>query len=598
MFLTGKAAAAAAAAAALILFTLLFRAQWLGGIYTNYFQVAQGDFLVYGVPGKSMVMPGDGQTNKALVMPSVPLAYSLAAGKHGSWVSPVFMASLLLLVFALAAELHSWPAGLAACAAVLAAFTRDPGNQLLNLAGVSADPEQVIFSGALLCVAWLLALSKGRSSLFAAILTGAAIGASLYIRTALAFFPLVLGLFRAARQPGPRLRAFFSAPVLALLLTPLAILAMRVPYTYYFERDLVLLEGARSDSNMIAGALGLTGTMEGDAFKLAGITSGRDSVARWAAAEIVRHPVRYAGAVLKRLKFALSLSPLIVFLAALAFFRFRKDPAFAELLLLCAYFTGIHCLMAVEERYFMPLYALLIPVAACSLDYAVPGLKRTGGAFISKAAALVSAVPQAALFIAALALTVMFPYRARTEFSFASERNADSAAVLRKKGEFHLRRGEAAEAELALGRALLLEPSIETESAYFNALIAKGLRPPAGYWLRMDRRLEYNLHALFYALAKEDLKAARPAYAAAYGVWMNNSAMIRNPDSAYAVGLMQKLRAGDPGFIESMKAAAEPFPPAISSRILRGLWKISGKPEYLPPLPAANVYPGPPAPRG
>jgi tetratricopeptide (TPR) repeat protein len=140
-----------------------------------------------------------------------------------------------------------------------------------------------------------------------------------------------------------------------------------ISLNWRLHRKIIPFEYGAAHSNIVSGALGLEQTMEGDisALMSKGLdTSDTAAVLKWAAGEVSRHPARYIGACIRRTARVFSWHPMICLLGLLGcwFGRSRRDVR--ELGFLCLYYLVIHCLMAIEPRYFFPFWPLLLALAA------------------------------------------------------------------------------------------------------------------------------------------------------------------------------------------------------------------------------------------
>jgi len=151
-----------------------------------------------------------------------------------------------------------------------------------------------------------------------------------------------------------------------LVAVPFLFLIPWVRFGLKAHKDFSLFEYNQVESNIIAGTLGLTQCVEGDWSLLINGNINEEHtgwIYRWAAGEIFHHPFRYVQGYARRLTFTVGVHPWL-FLAALtviAFYRRRKG--IVELALLAAYFVFIHCFMAVQYAYFIPLWPLLCVLA-------------------------------------------------------------------------------------------------------------------------------------------------------------------------------------------------------------------------------------------
>lgn len=407
--------------------------------------VEAGNALIHGLPHDRVFwsMPA-GSAAAALMCRRTAPAAVLAAPAAGLLLSG-------LLVFGLGRLL----AGGAAGALALALFAW------------GASPEQAfndrwLFSLTLLLVAYLAVWRARCPSGRKTVLLAAATGLSLNVLSVLFLFPAAL----AAREKSLRR----AAP---LLLVPLLFL---LPWALANRRvagRLALLEAGRSDTNVITGALGRVRTV-GPSYARAMVgLPHEESAAAWAAVEVVRHPLRYAAAVARRLLYAASLRPLLLAAALLALWLFRRRPGHAALGLLILYYLGVHCLMAVEERYFAPLWPLAAAAAA-----SLAGLRREEPARSPWSAlpAACALLPLAGLAAYGAGLTLAYPSRSADPGAWERElaREPGQAWLWGEAGRTSLQAGRPAEAVAALTRSLRLVPQREQERLLSWAKLIRG----------------------------------------------------------------------------------------------------------------------------
>lgn len=445
-----------------------------------------------------------------------------------------------LLVFALGAALGGALSG----AAALALFA----------ATASPFDDRWLLTPCVLLAAWLAVRGARRPSTRRTVLLASAVGLSLSVLSALFLLPAVLA-FRERRSP--------RAAAL-LLLTPLLFLA---PWTYASWKATgrpLLLEDGRADANVVAGALGLERTAgPGSPREAAGLPPGRGVLA-WAAGEAARHPLRYAAAVGGRLRYAASLRPLLFAAALLALWIFRSRPGHAALGTVALYFLGAHALMAVEERYFTPLWPL-----AAALAGSLAGL---GGEEPEKGAAWPGAlafVPLAALAAFAHALTLAYPARSADPGAWTRElARAPDAWLLAAEGRRLLRAGKPAQAEAALARSLDLRPELETVQ-----LLG---------WARLERGgAAEELPALAPELLEREFVMRALAHAKAGRRTPAEAALVRAADLAARRSASWGGRAGAAArdaLGSTARELLEYWPAADRVRILAGLAALPGTP--------------------
>jgi hypothetical protein len=326
------------------------------------------------------------------------------------------------------------------------------------LAGYSIpahDPEQVLYSFALLVFLRLELLRQSSAGVMPAAAAGLSAGFSMLVRSPLFAFPPLAaawGLLRGGRagRTGRGLAAAGLFIVCAYL--PLAPWA---GLNYSLFDSFIPLEESRPASNVIAGAKGLVFTMEGDARAFAGI-SRDESVYAWAARTVLADPGAYAGAVLRRLAAAFMMSPWL-FLLAGAGLALCRSPGNLFTAFMAGYFILVHCLLAIEPRYFQPLKYLLAMMAAAGAWRVIAGRKKMPSA--SPEPAAVPALLFAALALpsaAALAKVLAYPSSAGTGLPAVTAEAAKYPSdewLLRREGETLLAVGMTAAGLDRLGRA-------------------------------------------------------------------------------------------------------------------------------------------------
>lgn len=219
------------------------------------------------------------------------------------------------------------------------------------------------------CCAWL----AQRPSPFRALILGASIGVTLLYRSTLLFFPVFFVICDRIlrRTESPRLN-FKSA--LILLLAPYFFLIPWMGMNWIVHHRLSPLENGEANIIIVAGALGMGPNSQnqlssGVKFngKAAIWESSTESILVWAAGEVLRHPLRFLKGYWLRLCRVVLLHPILVFLALLGLWRHRARKEILSVGLLAGYYLLIHCFMAIEPRYFDPLWPLLAVLAAFCL---------------------------------------------------------------------------------------------------------------------------------------------------------------------------------------------------------------------------------------
>ena len=235
-----------------------------------------------------------------------------------------------------------------------------------------ADLEQALFACLMLIAIGSGVRRFGRETRASAALTGFLLGACFLVRSSAISFPFIWAahelLFTGGRIKERGLRA------LILFLSALAVLLPWAALNYKILGVPALFESGRAYCNIVTGVLGGVFTIEGNYRGMAGLQPG-ESVYAWALDTIRRDPWSYAGSVLRRLGHIFLLEPRLAAAAAVgaAFSPERKK--IVLLLLLAAGFALSHSLMAIEPRYFQPLWLLL----ACAAVLPAARLFRASG---------------------------------------------------------------------------------------------------------------------------------------------------------------------------------------------------------------------------
>jgi tetratricopeptide (TPR) repeat protein len=311
-------------------------------------------------------------------------------------------------------------------------------------------------------LAWRARSPSRKTDLLAAL----SIGASLLVRSTLAFLPPVLFLYDTlGRGRRARKRPWRRAALLWLL--PYLFLAPWVRMNWVRYHAFIPFERQAADANVVTGALGIVRTAESDPGVLMDEPGGENQSALvWALEQVARHPARYLAGWLGRLLFFIRLYPLLLAAALLSLWLHRDREEFRQLGLFCGYFVMIHCFMSVEERYFLPLVPLFSGLAAALLvfPFEIPG--RKPAARTAKAIVAASSLPALAISVAAIsavsahtrALNVGSVFR-ETALDSALAGQPQDAWLLFQKGEALLRAGEPGAAK-ELTSAVSLRPNL------------------------------------------------------------------------------------------------------------------------------------------
>ncbi|MDD5304402.1 MAG: hypothetical protein PHS14_14995 [Elusimicrobia bacterium] len=425
------------------------------------YHVERGEALLHGVPlyGFARAMPSY----------SVPNAFLCDHLSNSSSTALRFAVLLAcaFLVFALGALLYS-----ALCGAG-AAF-------LYSLAPPASESgERWLYTLAALIAAYFLVRRAKSPSPAKSAWLAAGLGATLLMLSSLCLFPFLLALYERARDRRARWR-----DAAALCLLPFLFLVPWIVMNWRLTGRFVVFEDGRVDDNILTGALGFVRTMGiGDSRKMVGLSLSQNVFA-WAALQILRHPLNFLSAVGQRAAYAASLHPLLVLGAAASIWTMRRREDCRQLALLAGYLISIHCLMPVQENYFVPAWPILAVLASGLLSaWTAPSSARLK----AMSSAAVSALFGVLLAVQASVLWLVSSYPARAQAAQALDReivkHPGDAWLWSERGMSLLREGRPAQASGDLGRAFGLDPSRDREINYAWSLLARG-GPAARIWER------------------------------------------------------------------------------------------------------------------
>ncbi|MBI5240068.1 MAG: hypothetical protein HY926_06320 [Elusimicrobia bacterium] len=445
------AAAAALSLAPRALWSLRSEPSRQARILSDYADI--GELLLHRVPGA-----GSGAVS-TFRMPAVGfLAAALVSHQRVSWEAFALLAQAagVLLLCALCALLC---AGGSAWGPALA------GLALLARPGGLGDPDLAHCALPVLLVAGLLVWRARETSWKTTVLLAAGIGVSLLHRSTLAFFAplLAAGELLGRRRPWPR-SAWRQALVLAL--APYLFLAPWMGLNWSLHGRFIPFEHGAASSNIVAGALGLEETVEGEAVSLTGGSSA--GILGWAARRVLAHPGQYLGACGRRLFLLVSWHPALFLFAAAGWWLGRRRRELGHLALLAGYFAAVHCLMAVSPLYFQPLWPLLLALAVGGgASAGAAGLPRMGPGWALWAKAVLGTALAAALVFAAVLSGAMaaYPSAARLSGARLQERyekelrgSPGHAWLYGQRAAVRLAQGDSAGAAADLARAVELAP--------------------------------------------------------------------------------------------------------------------------------------------
>ncbi len=319
-----------------------------------------------------------------------------------------------------------------------------------------------------------------------ALITAAVIGISLAYRPVFVFLPPLLVAMDWRLKPAPKRAAWPRDALVLLLVAYLPLLLWSLVSAVLRERW--LWSGPwQSDSNIITGALGMVGTVEGDASALIP-AQGKGPVLLWAVGQVLSHPWRYLVGYLERLGFVAGRHPLLAFAAALGLWRHRAIAEYRLLALVICYFVAVYCAMTVMEPYFYPLWPLLALAGSSLLTIEPRGARRLLRVSPLRRLALAMAAVggvMAALF-AAFCLEKVLAYAQAPSSDVAEARalkrqiheSPDDAWLWVEKGLLALKAQDASGAARCYARALRLRyfPSVDLELGFSQLLLGKPRR--------------------------------------------------------------------------------------------------------------------------
>jgi tetratricopeptide (TPR) repeat protein len=433
-----------------------------------------------------------------------------------------------------------------------------------------ADTEQEIYSLALLVFLNLELWRQAAKGMAVSAAAGFAAGITLLVRTPLFLFPPLAAAWSLPRR-GERRRWLAGAAVfLALAYLPLAPWA-RV--NHFLTGRATPLEAERPVSNVITGALGLTFTIEGDARALAGL-GRQENAYRWAARTVAENPGRYAAAVARRAWQVFLLSPWLFLLAGAGLLLARSAET-RFLAFFCAYFTLVHCLLAIEARYFFPLrYVLALLAAAGAWEL----LKKRGLALPGREKDYFTAplfAGAAALALCAMAVLWRYPGAAKEPLVALTESlrsRPGEAWLLDRRGEALFSFGLTAEGTESM-RLACAAGGGPRPCWLHAALTGRPEEPPAVFG-----RYDLLLVKLLRELQLGDKAAARRDFREAVEIWLRERNLVRGRGRDQAE-LARMIETNKTLWDSDLAGALSYFQPAERRRLLsvmRGMPEFSG----------------------
>ncbi len=309
-----------------------------------------GGALLYG-------LPGDGLFG---FMPLAEIIQGLIDSTIG-WLPRIMvplMTAILVIAGATATERPARPIALVVLAAAIFWL---PYTALVS----TYDTEQFLYGSTILLFALALADEAGTAKSRWRI--GTAFALCICVRSPmLPFLPLLL-LWRLTwsggwRKPG----IFLKEEALPMLGPAAAVLCLWSGVSLATTGRLSPPEGMRAASNVISGAMGFVGTIEGDYRDLAGI-SYTDNPYMWALEHILQNPLPYLRAIPLRALVAFNVAPVTSCMAIAGMVLFRSMPFYRAAGFITLYFLCVHCAMSVEGRYFSALLPLISATALATV---------------------------------------------------------------------------------------------------------------------------------------------------------------------------------------------------------------------------------------
>lgn len=449
------------------------------------------------------------------------------------------------------------------------------------------DYPQRVVSLLVLTVAGLLVWTRRSPSPRRFLALAASCGASLLLRSTLVFFPPLMAAFVFLREPRSKnlrksLLILLIAPYLALL--PWIFLNARIHGRF------IPLELGQADLNVVTGALGLVQTVEGNVMALLPKSmNSSSSKLPWAAREALGHPLRTLRAFLSRLSFVFSLNPWLCVLAGLGFWRARHHAPFRWLAFLALSHVVVHCLMSVQENYFLPLWPLLIALS-CGL---LP--EKVTGEYESDSGSWPALVGLCLALSAALAvgwLCLLYPSRtcAADAWARAAAKSPEDPWLLLQNGSRLLEKNLPREALPLLRQAAVKRPDLPKHSLYLAWAYAQLGKPlallnwrqktqNAGFAFAQDRELEltakiWRASILLRRLPERARAELREALA------LNASdALVRGPHGPAEKKVLARLKSSEtPWMLGRLDKALLAMPPERHLALLEELSLLADPP--------------------
>jgi len=390
--------------------------------------------------------------------------YQLPAAAE-QYIWPIFYVFATAAAFALAHKLATaWAGTLAAAATAYALSSVRFRTQLCTT-------EQMLYSAACFLVVYALIRRSARQrSVITQALTGACIGLSLFIKSPLFLLPFALAAWDIFS--GKLRRGETSWQGLALLcLVPYVMLLPWLNFGSATANRVLFFEHGRAAQNMITAALGIACAIEGGR-ALAALPPSSNYFL-WAIKTALQHPINFLSGLLSRPLLLLEWYPLALTALWLGWLRCRQNRVFNALIFFLAYYGAIHCLLSIQERYFVPVWPLAIAGAA-TLPFQ-PRTKEGAAPVLGKYLFITTAVLLGTLYIATSVLLYTYPSRAKNNKYNLENPTATSAPMLAILSHQALSEGESVKAEKLARSAMMQRRTNMANVAYLYVLASKGL---------------------------------------------------------------------------------------------------------------------------
>jgi|GEM_PF-5862765 len=394
--------------------------------------------------------------------------------------------------------------------------------------------EQMLYAFSVALCAYLLILKFKKPSMLQNILAGLSLGFSLLIRSPLFLLPPVILLVEGALFLKKKFNFTRQA---VFLLSSYVLLLPWLGVNWKLHKKIIFFEKDKAVCNIITGAMGSVFTMEGDSRKLAGLGQ-KDSVYKWAAEKILKEPGVYFSAVLRRLWQVFLFYPVtMLFLLAAAIFIRKKDILYFSMIPL--YFTGIHCLLSIEQRYFFPLQFLLSVPTGCFMVWSLRLPAKNGE---MKTSNLPSFFALALVCIAEFFL-ITYPIKSKTIFSVVGPGGVESRWLLKKKAELFFGYNMQREGVNVLKQVYSLNPSKER----FVGALLKILKSKTSEEMPNEnlhaRDYELRLLKMLKSLELNEIEKAKELFSKAENVWQTQRNGLRRIISARDEIISRRIKA-------------------------------------------------------